>query len=200
VLSRKSVAMVLESQQSEVQALPWFALRVRSNRERVAAMHLRSRGIEEFAPLYKSERQWSDRKKQIDRFVFPGYVFCRLDPEHRLPVLTIPGVVNLVAFGKGPAPIPDHEIDCVRRMVASGLLITPWPFLKAGQRVLIEHGPLTGVEGILQEIKKTYRLVVSITLLQRSVCAEIDRAWIRPVASPRPLQAPLSSEIVPARA
>jgi transcription antitermination factor NusG len=193
--------MVLESQQSEVQTLPWFALRVRSNHERVAAMHLRSRGIEEFAPLYKSESQWSDRKKQIDRFVFPGYVFCRLDPEHRLPVLTIPGVVNLVAFGKGPEPIPDHEIDCVRRMVASGLLITPWPFLKAGQRVLIEHGPLAGVEGILQEIKKTYRLVVSITLLQRSVAAEIDRAWIRPLPAARQPQTALASpEIVPARA
>ena len=132
--------MILESEQTEAETFAWFALRVRSNYERVAAMHLRSRGIEEFSPTYKAESQWSDRKKQIDRSVFPGYVFCRVDPEDRLPVLSVPGVVNLVAFGKGPEPIPDHEIEGVRRLVASGLLIAPWPFLKAGQRVLIEHG------------------------------------------------------------
>jgi transcriptional antiterminator NusG len=190
-----------ELEHPEAQTYPWFALRVRPNHERVAATHLRSRGVEEFSPRYQSESQWSDRKKRIDRFVFPGYIFCRLNPEDRLPVLTIPGVVNLVGFGKGPAPIPDHEIDHIRRMVGSGLVITPWPFLKTGQTVLIEHGPLAGVEGILQEIKKTYRLIVSITLLQRSVSAEIDRTWVRPVTAPRRIQnALVSSEISPASA
>jgi transcription antitermination factor NusG len=169
---------------------PWFALRVRSNCENVAAFHLRDRGFEEFSPTYRTERQWSDRKKQIDLPLFPGYVFCRLNPDDRLPVLTVPGTVGLVGFGKGPAVIPDHEIESIRKMIGSGLLVAPWPFLSVGQNVLIERGPLAGVEGILQEIKKTFRLVVSIGLLQRSVSAEIDRTWIRPLKPPaqaRPL-------------
>lgn len=165
--------------------LPWFALRVRSNYERVAALHLRQRGFEEFSPTYKTERQWSDRKKQIDAFLFPGYVFCRLNPNDRLPVLSVPGAVGLVGFGKGPAAIPENEIAAVRRMVGSGLLVAPWPFLSAGQTVWIERGPLRGVEGILKEVKKTFRLVVSVHLLQRSVSVEIDRSWVRPVSSMR---------------
>lgn len=168
---------------------PWFALRVRSNYERVAAIHLRDRGFEEFSPTYKTERQWSDRKKQIDAFLFPGYVFCRLNPTDRLPVLTIPGVVGLVGFGKGPTPIPQNEIESVRRMVGSGLLVAPWPFLSAGEAVLIERGPLAGVEGILKEVKKSFRLVVSVHLLQRSVSVEVDRSWVRPVSSARPARA-----------
>lgn len=159
---------------------PWFALRVRSNYERVAAMHLRARGYEEFAPTYVTESQWSDRKKQVERFLFPSYVFCRINPGDRLPVLTIPGAVSLVGFGNGPSAIPEEEIESVRRMVDSGLLVAPWPFLAEGQTVLIEHGPLAGVEGILQEIKKSFRLVVSVHMLQRSVSVEIDRSWIRP--------------------
>src|SRR5262245_29657707 len=110
-------------------AHPWFAIRVRSNYERVTAIHLRERGYEEFAPSYRAERQWSDRKKHLDQFLFPGYVFCRFDVENRLPVLTAPGVVSLVGFGKIPSPIPDHEIEHIRRMTESGLLVTPWPFL-----------------------------------------------------------------------
>jgi transcription antitermination factor NusG len=159
----------------------WFAVRVRSNQERTAIAHLRERGYEQFAPSYKSERRWSDRKKEIDQYLFPGYIFCRFDPGDRLAVLTAPGVVDLVGFGRTPEPIPDQEIERVRRMVESGLLVTPYPFLNVGQAVLIERGPLTGLEGILVEVKGKQRLVVSINLLQRSVSAEVDRQSVRPV-------------------
>jgi transcription antitermination factor NusG len=163
----------------------WFAVRVRSNHERIAAAHLRERGYEEFSPTWKTERRWSDRTKEMDQFLFPGYLFCRLNPSDRLPVLSAPGVVDLVGFGKIPSPVPDHEIENVRRMVQSRLFVMPWPFLELGHRVLIERGPLAGVEGILDEVKGKCRLVVSVQLLQRSVSAEVDRDWIRPLVNPR---------------
>jgi transcription antitermination factor NusG len=162
----------------------WFAVRVRSNYERTTTTHLRQRGYEEFCPSFTSRRRWSDRTKTVEQFLFPGYVFSRLDPQDRLPVLTVPGVVGLVGFGKTPSPIPDREIENIRTMVQSGVLIQRWPFLEVGQSVLIEHGPLAGVEGILLELKGEFRLVVSVALLQRSVSAEIDRDWVRPVRQP----------------
>lgn len=160
---------------------PWFAVRVRSNHERIAAIHLQERGFEEFTPSYMSERRWSDRKKEVEQFLFPGYVFCRLNPQDRLPVLTTPGVVSLLGFGKVPTPVPDHEIERIRTMVQSGLLVTPWPFLELGQTVLIERGPLAGVEGILEEVKGRCRIIVSVNLLRRSVSAEVNRNWVRPI-------------------
>jgi transcription antitermination factor NusG len=174
-------------------ALSWFAVRVRSNQERLVATYLRSRGYEEFSPSYKVERHWSDRKKEIDRFLFPGYVFCRLDPAVRLPVLQAPGVVDLVSFGRNPAPIPDLEIESIRRMVQSGLLVTPWPYLELGNSVLIERGPLAGIEGILEEIKGKCRLIVSVNLLQRSVSAEVERSWVRPMPPSRGTPTPTRS-------
>ncbi len=162
-------------------ALSWFAVRVRSNSERITVAHLRERGYDQFAPSYRSERRWSDRTKEIEQYLFPGYIFCRFDPRDRLPVLTAPGVVDLVGFGKTPERIPDQEIERVRRMVESGLLVTPYPFLDVGQPVLIERGPLTGLEGILVEAKGKHRLVISINLLQRSVSAEVDRQSVRPI-------------------
>lgn len=163
--------------------LPWFAVRVRSRQERVVSQHLRGRGLEEYYPTYDVMRQWSDRKKMVTESLFPGYVFCRFDRSNQLPILSAPGVVGLVGFGDGPIEIPDEEVERVRRMTSSGLLVSPWPFLKVGQRVLIERGPLLGLEGLLQTIKGKHRLVVSITLLQRSVSTEIDRSWVRPLSS-----------------
>jgi transcriptional antiterminator NusG len=163
---------------------------VRSNHERTAVIHLRQRGYEEFAPSYRTARRWSDRTKEIERFLFPGYVFCRLNPLDRLPVLSVPGVVGLVGFGKTPSPVPDQEIESIRKMVQSGLLVVPWPFIQLGQRVLIERGPLAGVEGILKELKGEWRLIVSVPLLQRSVSAEVDRSCVHPLpprqSGPRP--------------
>jgi len=167
--------------EAEISPYPWFALRLRSNHERITAAHLRERGYQEFAPCCKVERRWSDRTKQIDKFLFPGYIFCRFDPSDRLPVMTAPGVVDVVGFGKTPERIPDAEVERVRRMVDSGLAIAPFPYVKVGQAVLIERGPLAGIEGILVEVKGKLRLVVSVHLLQRSVSAEVDRHSIRPI-------------------
>lgn len=164
---------------------PWFALRVRSRFERVASIHLRDRGFEEFTPSYTTQSRWSDRNKQVVRFLFPGYVFCRMNLGDRRLALTAPGVVDILGFGAGgPEPIPEEEILRVRKMVDSGLPVMPWPFLKAGQMVLVEQGPLSGVEGILERFKGKDRLVISVTLLQRSVSAEIERQWVRPIGSP----------------
>jgi len=66
-------------------------------------------------------------------------------------------------------------------MIRSGLQLQPWPQLAVGSRVLIEQGPLKGLEGIAVDIKKKYRLFISVPLLQRSVSVEIDREWVRPL-------------------
>lgn len=182
-----------EAETPLAEGLAWFVIRVRSNFERLTVAHLRDRGYEQFAPSYRTERQWSDRKKEIDQFLFPGYVFCRFDPHNRRLVLTAPGVVDLVGCGKVPIPIPEEEIGRVRRMIESGLLVTPAPYLELGQTVLIERGPLAGIEGILAEVKGRFRLVVSINLLKRSISAEVERDWVRPIKPVR------SAAGVPAR-
>ena len=87
--------------------LPWFALRVRSNFEKVTSQILRQKGYEAFLPTYFSRNRWSDRVKTVERPLFPGYLFCRFDQADRLPILVTPGVVGVVGLGKIPVPIPD---------------------------------------------------------------------------------------------
>jgi transcription antitermination factor NusG len=149
----------------------------------MASASLRGKGYEELLPLYRTSRRWSDRVKQIDLPLFPGYLFCRFDPANRtLPILTTPGVIGIVGAGKTPVAVADHEIDAVRRMIGSGLAAQPWPYLGVGSLVYMEAGPLAGLEGTVTNIDKVCRLVVSVPLLQRSVAVEIDREWARPLA------------------
>jgi transcription antitermination factor NusG len=160
----------------------WFAIRVKSQYEKITSVVLHDKGYEEFAPMYHSRRYWSDRVKELDLPLFPGYIFCRFDPLHRLPVLTSPGVVSIIGVGKNPEPVNDDEIARIRAIVSSGALAYPWPFLLAGQKIAVTRGPLCGVEGFLVSSDNQRRLVVSIELLQRSVAVEIDRDCIQPVS------------------
>lgn len=160
---------------------PWFALFVRVNHEKIVSAALRSKGYEEFLPLCRSRRRWSDRTKEVQSPLFSGYVFCRLDLNRRLPILTTTGVHSIVGNGKVPVPVPELEIDNLRLLVGSQLQAEPWPYTKVGQKVRIEQGALSGLEGILVALKKPCRVVVSVTLLQRSVAVEIDEAWASPV-------------------
>ena len=164
---------------------PWFALRVKSRSEKIVAMIARNKGFEEFLPLYQSRRRWSDRFKSVELPLFPGYVFCRLNPEFRLPLLTIPGVLSFVGIGKIPVPIDEAEIAAIQTAVRAGLSAEPYPFLEVGQRVRVAEGPLAGVEGSLVEVRKQQRLVVSVSMLKRSVAVEIDRLWVRPLDGQR---------------
>jgi len=161
----------------------WFALQVRSRYEHSVATHLGGMGYERFLPLYKCRRRWSDRFKEFELPLFPGYVFCRLDLSNRLPVLMTPGVTLIVGAGKIPLPIDEVEMTTIQAAVSSGLRSEPWPFLQIGQRVKMNYGPLCGLEGILVDRRGRHHLMLSVTLLQRSIAVEVDRDWVSPLSS-----------------
>ncbi|MBM3774267.1 MAG: UpxY family transcription antiterminator [Acidobacteria bacterium] len=166
----------------------WYALYVRNRHEKLVSDGLGYKGYEVFLPMYKSRRRWSDRVKDVECPVFPSYVFCRFDAQQRLPILTTPGVLHVVGTTSSLLPVDEAELEAVRAVLRSGLPLDAWPFLAVGQSVYLETGPLAGMEGIVVDTKKQYRLVVSVSLLQRSLAVEIDRTWVRPTSPRRPSQ------------
>ena len=158
----------------------WFALRVKSRFEKAVALAAHNKGYEEFLPLYQCRHQWSDRHKSVDLPLFPGYVFCRLEAERRLPLLTIPGVLHVVGIGRIPSPIDDAEMLAIQNVTRSQLLVEPWPFLEFGQRVRLKGGPLNGIEGFLIDLPGQSRMVLSLPILMQAIAVEIKRNWVEP--------------------
>ncbi|MBA3974104.1 MAG: NusG-like protein [Candidatus Solibacter sp.] len=158
----------------------WFAVRTRARHESAAARYLEAHGIEQFLPVYKTRRQWSDRVKVMEWPLFSGYLFTRIDSGRFTPVLEAPGVVGIVGFGGTPAPVPEADILAVRRLVASGLPANPHPYLKAGDRVRIKGGPLDQMEGVLQKVRNQWRFILTVDMLQRAVSVEVDSELVEP--------------------
>jgi transcription antitermination factor NusG len=163
----------------------WYALQVRSRWESATATLLCGKGYQTLVPTYKAEKRLRTVSKEMSFPLFPGYVFCQFDVHNRLPILVTPGVLSVVGRGRTPIAVEDAEIEALQRVVSSGLLTEPWPFLEVGQRVRILDGALSGLEGILTSFRGSHRIVVSVSLLCRSVSVEIERSRIEATQSTR---------------
>lgn len=159
-------------------ATAWYALYTRHQHEKTVADILSRKGFEIFLPLYSTIHRWKDRNKQLSLPLYPGYVFVYDNLERKLPILTTPGVHSIVGMAGCPEPIPDSEIDAVKRIMESSLAVEPHPYLRCGDRVRVLLGPLEGIEGILVRKKNDFRLVLSVEMLMKSVSVEIDAALV----------------------
>ena len=157
----------------------WYAIVVKPQAERVVEVLLGQKNYETFFPVVSTERRWSDRTKRVDVALFPGYVFCRFDHDRRLPIMTTPGVREIVGFGRHAAPVDDAELTALRIVLASGASVERCDYLQAGDAVEVTKGPMQGLRGSLLEVKGSCRVVLSVELLQRSVSVEMDRTRIR---------------------
>jgi transcription antitermination factor NusG len=165
-------------------AQQWFALQTKPRSEKKVDYALRQKGYECLTPTYRQKRKWSDRTVEIELPLFPTYVFCRLGPSVLGKAISTSGVVKIVGFNGKPAEISVEEIDALQLLMQSNLLREPWKYLSHGTQVQVETGPLAGVQGIIYaDDDNKQRLIISVTLLQRSVAIQLDSDTIISVAA-----------------
>lgn len=173
----------------------WYAVHVRSRFERPVATELAAKGIDAYVPFLREVHTWTDRRKTVEVPLFPGYVFARFEdsPATRLAIVRTTGSVRILGPGSSIEPIPDVQIGAIHRLIAGNLPLLTHPLLNEGALVRIRRGPLKDVEGLLLRRKNEVRLVVSVSLLSRSVSAEVDLADIEVLrAAPAPVPPAIS--------
>lgn len=162
----------------------WYAIYVRSRHEFKVLDRLTKAGINAFLPVVERLNKWKDRKKLVNFPLFPGYLFVHIRKiyDDMLAVLKTHGVVRFISIIPGePEPVPDEQIDSLKRLIESKESIDPYPYLKEGQRVRIKKGPLAGVEGILTEKTGQHLFVLSVDILRQGVSIKIDASDVEPV-------------------
>jgi transcriptional antiterminator NusG len=153
---------------------PWFALQTRPRNEKKVEYLLSQKSYKCFLPTYRQKRKWSDRTMEIELPLFPMYVFCQFSPSACGKAISTPGITRIVGFGGRPAEVAAKEIEALQMLAESNLLREPWAYLPDGTLVKVETGPLTGASGIICSSEDRQRLVISVTLLQRSVAVQLS--------------------------
>lgn len=155
-------------------SISWYAVTTQPRHEKSVAQYLKMKSIEHFLPVVSSESRWKDRCVLIERPIFPGYIFTRIDQKDRHHVFSIPSVVRMLSFGGAPAVIDDSEIEAVRLCLTKGTRPEPISFPEAGEFVRVKSGAMQGLEGVVIRQKNQCRIVVSISLIHQSISTEID--------------------------
>ena len=164
----------------------WYAVQTRSNFEKRIALELRGRGVDAYLPTLTESRQWNDRQKTVETPLFRGYLFVHLADrmDSRWTVLRSNGVVRILGRGSEAEPVPEPEIEAIRRVLQAGMPPAPHSYLREGVRVRVRHGALQGIEGIFLRSRNSSRLVISVDLLSQSVVTEIDAGNAEVVGEP----------------
>lgn len=154
------------------------AVQARSRSEYMVETLLRHKGYDVWVPSLPQTRKGgrSSRSEPL----FPGYVFCTLVEPAPPPILATPGVLRFAGPGGRPEPIPPSEIAAIQTVLASGLPITHAE-MQLGRRVEVVAGPLKGCCGTVVEFQGAGRLLVGISLLQRTISVAVERDWLRPL-------------------
>jgi len=157
----------------------WFAVQVRGGCEQRLVHTIRNIGYKVFCPTYVTGRTGAEASRKVEKPLFRGYLFCQIDGQLNLPRLVArPGVIRILGDPRRESPLDPAELDYIRTLASAGQALLPCPFLRVGQQVKVVNGCLKGVEGKLVALRSGHRLVLSITLLQRSVCLEVEHSSV----------------------
>ena len=159
----------------------WYAAYTAPRHEKSVQQHLESRSVEHFLPLYKSARMWNGRRAIVQMPLFPGYLFVRISAEHRMGVLEVPGVLNIVSTHGKLAPLADGEVETLRATLELRKSEPCLP-LARGKKVRIMRGPLCGLEGVVVKEARQLRMVVSVDCIKQAFAVELDASDLESVA------------------
>jgi transcription antitermination factor NusG len=159
----------------------WYAVYVKSRAEKKAQIELQQKGIENFLPLQRKLRQWSDRKKWVEMPLIPGYLFVRISRKEYDLTLQSTQVVSFVRFEGTAATIPDNQIDYLKLMLKQDNLDIEMSreTFEPGQMIEVIAGPLIGIRGKLVRIKGKSKVAVELEQLGYSALIEILAEDIR---------------------
>jgi transcription antitermination factor NusG len=169
-----------------LQSAHWFAIWTHSHCEQLVHDQLTTKGFHAFLPVVRIWSRLAGRQRLVPRPMFPGYLFFHhaVEKVSHLEILKTKGVVRILGERWDRLTrVAAEEIDALRQVVNSDLTVLPHPYLREGQRVRIEEGPLASVEGFLVRTRPSRGLLVlSVNLVHQSVAVEVDCTSVVPVS------------------
>jgi len=158
----------------------WYAVYTNSRAEKRVSDRLSELGIETFLPLQKTLRQWSDRKKLIEKPLISSYVFVRIIPKEYFVVRKIDGIVKFIMIEAKPVPIPDAQIKNLRILCGSDAEVELSTDVYAqGDMVEVTVGSLTGLRGELIRVGRKHKVVIRIIQPGMNLTVDIKTNAIR---------------------
>jgi len=161
----------------------WYAVYTNSRAEKRVSDRIDELGIETFLPLQKTLRQWSDRKKLVEKPLISSYVFVKIIPRDYFTVRKIDGVVKFIMIQGKPVPIPEAQITNLRILCGSDAEVeVSADVYEKGDQVEVTVGSLAGLRGELIRVGRKHKVVIRIIQPGMNLTVDIKTNAIRKLA------------------
>ena len=161
--------------QNDTEERIWHITYTRSRAEKQVALRLDKAGIPYFLPMYRELHHWSDRKKWIERPLFPSYIFVCVTPKEYSEALTIPGLLYYVNIKGKAVSMPDHRLQAIKRAVESNKVVEVLSGAPApGEIITITSGALKGLKGTVIRYEGKHHLLMAIEELGKYLKIKIQ--------------------------
>lgn len=153
-----------------------------SRSEKKVAARLKENGKEVYLPIVEELRQWSDRKKKVERPLFNGYVFVKTRRNELWECLQVPGAVKFVHFSGQHATIRDEELETIARVISTGVAIeSDGSVIEPGEKVEVIGGALQNMTGeVIEKGNKDYFLI-RIPSIYQNMLVSIPRKFLQAI-------------------
>lgn len=163
-----------------VSGLCWYAVYTRARWEKRVGEFFEQSGFEYYLPMYRTLREWSDRRKRVTVPLFPSYLFVRIKLSEYQRVVATPGVARIICFEGKPVPIPESQIDAVKMLLSKDVKIeTPAISPEPGDEIEITKGSLKGLKGEMVEYRGKRKIIIRLDAIDKSVVIHIPPSWGR---------------------
>lgn len=160
----------------------WFVMYTAPRSEKKVEQRLKEKGLEVYLPIVEEVRQWSDRKKKVQRPLFNSYLFVHTTKDRLWESLQVSGAVKFVNFAGEHATVRQSEIDALKRIIATGVSVeVETSTIETGQQVKILGGPLQGFEGeCIQKANKDY-FIIRIPSINQNMLVNVPHKFLQAV-------------------
>jgi transcriptional antiterminator RfaH len=159
----------------------WLVVKTKANAEKIVAERLASKGIEVYLPLYITMKQWSDRKKKVQKPLISSTVFVHVEEKERGLLWNVVGVSGMLYYLGKPAVVREEEILILQQMLQEGVYenVELSPTLIEGQEVEITGGDFKGLRGIVVEEVNAQKVVIALQGLGAKVLFTLKKGAVR---------------------
>ncbi len=163
-------------------AKKWFALYTKSRAEKKVNQELNFKGIENYLPLEKKLKVWSDRKKWVEEPFIRSYIFVYIEERNLQKALNTPGVVTVIRFSGKPAPVQEKHINIIKSLLSSDekYELSTENF-ETGERVEVTMGSLKGFIGEMIHHLNKYKVLIRLESINQNILIRINPSFLKKV-------------------
>jgi transcription antitermination factor NusG len=159
----------------------WYVIYTKPRWEKKIASVLDARGIDNYCPLNRIQKQWSDRKKIIYEPLFKGYIFVKIDELRKWDIKQIEGIINYVYWLGKPAKVKEDEIITIRKFLSEfdNVEVTE-NIIGKSTKVQISQGVLMNYKGVVVEVLGN-KARVQIDSMGIRLSAILEKKYLNPI-------------------